>query len=412
MKSNHAVNTANVLMWVLNKLGVPKTDLSEEELLAAACQATGLNSFGTAEFRPSLRKMLESLEHEARLTPMGRLEARMLCISALSNRLRAHDLWRRYPQIMSHQLRDPIVIIGLGRSGTTRLHRLMGCDPRLRTLKQWEVFHPVPWPESFSCTTDPRIEQVEKGLRIALLMNPQLKIAHPIGTFEAEEELAFIEHSFASQLGAVVRNQLSYAAYLEAQDLTSAYQYMVRLLQTIDWFNVAEQGKPWVLKTPQHMYTLGLLMKVFPRCKLIFIHRDPVKVLGSMCSLDWIVRNGQTSKLAPFDIGRKWLGEMERMIMKTLLVRESIPRGQQLDVHYAQMETDWLAVMRRIYAFMGMELQAEVIDRMTARLRRDQPHKPGRHRYRLADFGLTEAEVDTRYRFYRQLLDIPYEGRA
>lgn len=401
---------ANSAIGVLNRLGMAKTDLSEDALLTLACESTGLSNYGESWFRPNLRHMLHSLEHEARLTPMGRAEARMLCLSALRNRLRAHELWARHPQIMNHPLRDPVAIIGLGRSGTTRLQRLMACDDRLRTLKQWEAFLPVPWPESFTSSQDPRIQLAERGLRTALWMNPRLKIVHPVGAFEAEEELSLLEHSFASQLGAITRNQFSHAAFLERQDLTSAYRYLVSLIRTIDWFNTAEQGRPWVLKTPQHMYTLGFLLKVFPGCRLIFIHRDPVRVIGSMCSLDWTVRNGQTSQLAPFDVGRKWLNEVERMIRKVLAARENIPPGQQLDVQYAHMNADWLGVMRSIYAFIGLELTDAVIARMTAWLELNQPHNRGRHSYSLAEFGIATEEVQARYQFYRELFDVPCEG--
>ena len=41
-------------------------------------------------------------------------------------------------------IRDPIFVVGLPRTGTTFLHRLLSLDPFARAPKTYELFDPVP----------------------------------------------------------------------------------------------------------------------------------------------------------------------------------------------------------------------------------------------------------------------------
>ena len=43
----------------------------------------------------------------------------------------------------------PWVIIGLQRTGTTKLHRLLTADPANRVLKSWEALNPAPFDADF-----------------------------------------------------------------------------------------------------------------------------------------------------------------------------------------------------------------------------------------------------------------------
>jgi hypothetical protein len=94
------------------------------------------------------------------------------------------------------------------------------------------------------------------------------------------------------------------------------------------------------------------------------------------------------------------------------LPRANIPAAQQLDVHYADMNRDWRAQMRRVYDFAGLEFSADTENAMAAWLaesEREGLH--GGHRYALEDFGTTTDEVDARMKFYRERYGIPYEAK-
>ncbi len=90
-----------------------------------------------------------SLDEEAHLHLPGRIRARSALQRLLQNRLELVDLWKREPSILDEAVVGPIVVTGLGRSGTTLLHELLSCDPDNRAPLLWELLHTVPpprWP--------------------------------------------------------------------------------------------------------------------------------------------------------------------------------------------------------------------------------------------------------------------------
>ena len=158
------------------------------------------------------------------------------------------------------------------------------------------------------------------------------------------------------------------------------------------------------------MQDLDALLRVFPNAKLFCSHRDPVKVVGSDCSMTWnaIVRDSDT--VTPDWVAAEWLNKIERMLRKTMAVRETLsPAGNQYDIQYADITADWERAVQGVYAFLGMELTADARGAMEAWLDENRQHRHGAHRYSLADFGLEAGEVDRRLMFYRERFDIPYE---
>ena len=51
-------------------------------------------------------------------------------VGLLTNRLRTEDHIRRYPEILQEVVDRPFAIVGLGRTGTTMLHRTIASDPK------------------------------------------------------------------------------------------------------------------------------------------------------------------------------------------------------------------------------------------------------------------------------------------
>ncbi|MEZ4376333.1 MAG: sulfotransferase, partial [Polyangiaceae bacterium] len=121
-------------------------DFDAGRLLDAARRRTGLGDFGDESFLPALERLLHSIRTESYLTPTGALITRTRLLGVLENRLRLEALYAEHPEIEAQQIREPIVIAGLQRTGTTLLHRLLASHPRLRWLAAWEALSPVPGP--------------------------------------------------------------------------------------------------------------------------------------------------------------------------------------------------------------------------------------------------------------------------
>ena len=408
------IRLLNAVLGGARALGLARFDLEPDRLVAQARKETRLQDFGDESFLQPMELLIRSLQEEADLNPLGRFMNRTNILRLLKHRLYVQDLVKRHPEILERTIPDPVVVVGLARSGTTRLHRLLAADQRFLHLKAWETVYPVPYPECFQArdagAADPRIKALDRGLKAVLYMSPQIAAVHPLGTFEVEEEVGLIQHGFSSQLFEIQAKIPSFAECLMTHDQTAAYEYMVVLLKIISWFRDDPQDKPWVLKTPQHMQDLDALLHVFPNAKLICSHRDPIKAVGSACSMTWnaIVRDSDT--VTADWVGQEWLNKTERMLRKTIRVREEIAPGQnQYDIQYADISADWERAMRGVYDFLAMPFTDGTRAAMQTWLNDNRQHQHGAHQYGLEDFGLDRDEVDRRLMFYRERFNIPYE---
>jgi Sulfotransferase family len=406
----------NTALRAANSIGLARISLDNDSLITAARKATGLKEFGDESFFEALGRLVDATEAEADLNPIGRFMARTSILRLLKHRLYAHDLLTRHPEILERQIPDPVVVLGLGRSGTTRLHRLLAADDRFLHLTSWESVFPVPTPECFAARTagrtDPRITALNQGLKAVMYMSPQVGAVHPLGTFEVEEELGLLQHAFSSQIFELLNRVPSFGKWLEQHNQNAAYEYMVVLMKIISWFRNDPEDKPWVLKTPQHMQDLDALLHVFPNSKLVCPHRDPIKAVGSICSTAWNAMVRDCDSIDPHAIGRHWMDKTEWMLHKTLRIRaESIPPQQQYDIQYAGISADWQREMQGVYDFLGLPFTDAARVGMQAWLDRNNQHQHGAHKYRLEDFGLDKEGVDRRLMFYRERFNIPYETK-
>jgi hypothetical protein len=380
----------------------PPADLSWQRIVTRAEEETGLADHGDTSFLHQQRDvLLPALHAEARLNTLGKVIAHGSLLKIVKERLWAEDLFRRHPEIDAEVVPAPIVVVGPMRSGTTRLQRLLASDPAFSALRLYESTCPVPWPRSFTQTTDPRIGRTRFGLRVISWINPATLEVHPTGPMEADEELGLLEHSLAGALIEAQRRVPTFARHCEEADLTPAYQRLHRLLKLRQWFT--GDRRPLVLKTPQTMADLATFHAIFPEARYIFTHRDPVTVVASSASLAYHQMVVQSDDVDPAWCGAEWLYKTEHRNARALAARPLIPESQRIDIRFDEVNANWSEVIARIYRHFSLDLTAEAssaMRRYVARAARD--HGYSRHRYTLEDFGLRRAEVEARFTGYWQ----------
>src|SRR5262245_61293322 len=96
-------------------------DLTPDAVLAEAEKSTGLHDFGPDDFRERLAMWLEEIDADKNQTMLGRAVVFEVCRRFAATRLRLHDLWRRHPEIDDVEVRAPIIVVGMPRTGTTHL---------------------------------------------------------------------------------------------------------------------------------------------------------------------------------------------------------------------------------------------------------------------------------------------------
>jgi hypothetical protein len=406
------IDIMNVGMALGRKAGLAETPvLLKEALLDKARAFTGLSDFGDPWFERPLEVLLDAIRSEARLNEAGEWTASKQIVKILADRLWAEQWFESHPEILARPLPHPVIVVGPMRSGTTRMHRLLAADHRFTHMRSFETISPVPRPGFVHGGPDFRVTLAARIARLARLANPRTLTIHPTGPMEAEEELGLLVNSFWSTKHDAMWWVPSYGRWSEAQDPAPAYAQMARLLKLVGWSQQASSLRPWVLKTPQHMFDLPVLTRLFPDARLIFTHRDPLAVVGSAASLAWnqtIIYSDHADANA---IGEEWLRKTRLQIERMRAARDDIPAGQQIDVHYEEMERDWRRTMERVYRFLGLDI-APALPAMEAYQQRAAALKRRPHEYSLEEFGLSPGQVLDELGDYVRTFGITMEDRA
>ncbi len=382
--------------------------LDEDGLLAAARRSTGLSDFGDPGFREPLRVLIQAFEREAGLTPIGRFTARGLLLQLLVSRLRVEALVRAHPEILAQAVYAPIVILGLPRTGTTHLHNLMSQDPGLRSLPYWESLEPIPVAPDprRPPVPDPRIRRCAQALGFVRWAMPLFSLMHEMEPEARHEEIQLLALTFSTMLFEASYCVPSYRDWYRATDQTSAYTYLRRVLQALQWLRGPRR---WLLKSPQHLEQLGPLLRVFPDVRIVQTHRDPVRVTASMCTMAAYGLRMSRARVDVPALGRYWAERIEAMLRASVEGRPLVPPSQLLDVRFDEFMADDLATVERIYRFLGEPLTPPARAAMRAYREAHARGRLGAIDYRLDDFGLDAGERRRALRFYQERFDVPDE---
>ncbi len=398
------IKVFNVVGQLFSLLGM-RTSLQPESLISAARHKTGLSDFGDESFMEGLSVLAMALDKEANLHAFGRFVARDRLVGFLSVRLKVQALIQQHPEILQQQIKAPLVIAGLQRTGTTMLHRLLAADPDNRAMMSWESIDPTPV-DVKPGKTDPRLKKAELAEKALKYMAPEFFAIHPVEATAPEEDILLLEYSFLSDVPESMYCVPSYGAWLKQQDMTPAYEYLKLLLKLLQWQNAGER---WVLKTPAHLGQLGTLLQVFPDAKVIQTHRDPTKTTASFSSMVTHGTGVFTDTVDAHERAMLWLNKNANMLKHAQQVRIQHP-DSVMDVYYADLIHDPMAEVERIYAFAGLELTDAARDAMEASRKANRKDRHGKHKYALEEFGLSVAIVDEKYAGYREAFNIPSEN--
>ncbi len=405
------IRAFNALRPALDHIGLSPR-LEVDALMQAAREQTNLHDYGDEWFREPLGVLVESIEREANLSSLGRTIVRTRLLGALVTRLRAEDLFTRHPEILDIDLGPVFVIAGLQRTGTTLLHRLLAADPRMRAMLSWEALAPAPVPgEARGPDGRPkaRVQHAKRAQRALQYISPHFFAIHPVEYDQPEEDVLLLDMSFMSQSPEATMRVPTYARWLESQDHAPAYAYLRRLMQLLSWQRPA-QG--WVLKSPHHMEYLDVVLQVFPQATVIQTHRDPRKTMPSFCSMVCHGASIFSDTVDAGELSEHWVRKVGRMMRRSIDVRSTHDASHFVDVAYEDLVADPIAQLQRIHRHAGMELDEEAQRAARDHMRHQVRGRYGRHHYRLEDFGLDAARIETEFGFYRQRYDIPIEPVA
>jgi hypothetical protein len=381
--------------------------LEPKALLAAASDEAGLDDYGDLGFVEPLEHWVDALADSGQLSAVGVQVIRANTIRLLVNRLRLEADVRRHPEILDEDVSDPIVIIGLPRTGTTKLQRLLARHPAVQGLPTWKLLNPAPFPNAVPGQRDPRIAAAEEAAAMSAAMFPDFQAGHPSQPEEVDEELFMLEMTFEAMT--YWRADLpEFEAWWRIRPRSTPYVYLRRLLQYLQWQDGGKRGRSFVLKSPLHLGFVDMLCEHFPNATLVHCHRDPRESVPSNARLHELTWLMGTDRVDRHRVGDVVVEFWSRALADNLAQRERYG-DRILDVGYQAIVRDALGVARQTLHRHGMELTEADAEAMLAWERANPQHRFGRHEYSQQAYGLTDARIEQAFGPYLERF-FPAEG--
>ena len=249
---------------------------------------------------------------------------------------------------------SPVFILGMQRSGTTHLHRLLALDERYHAPRVHQVINPA--------------GNLLSGwlmLPITALFVPGRRPMDPVsfGLFAAEEE----EFSVAGLSGfspywrfVFPQSAAKYEKYarIDSCDKADIAGWERAYLRVVKMLGFWHPSRTLLLKNPENTGRAAALHRLFPDAKFIHICRHPYQTYQSNRHLDReAIVLYQLQDPVPGD------GYSDRFLqnyraMETAYANEaaSLPAGTVTSVRFEDLENDPLAQIERIYADLDIDL--------------------------------------------------------
>ena len=374
-----------------------------DDLQAEAERVTGLSRWGADRtFEVGLGRLIDAVEAmpfaaALRETVQGQV------VRLLTTRLQLEEDARQHPGILAGEIRRPLIVVGLPRTGTTWLFDLLALDEHSRAPLTWEVDAPCPAPDLATFHTDPRIARSQAGFDAMLRAVPELATMHPFGATLPTECNAILQLHFASSNFWASYAVPDYIRWLTDAPAAGAMNTHRRVLQQLQWRG--PKGR-WVLKSPPYLLMLEDLLAAYPDACLVQTHREPAKTVASLANMIRALRRARTPAipelLEPKPIARSVLDHFGAALQRSVASRKNpAVEARFLDIAYRDLVRDPIGTVRRIYDRFRFPWPAAFEDRLQSHIDRPRSAGHGKHTYDPQEFGVDALGLPDRFPEYR-----------
>jgi len=376
-----------------------------DELIEAAQQKTGLEKFDSDSFREGLEVLATDM-NKISFSESGEQRNRASLVDLLAARLKTTDYLAKRPELLERPIEKPVFVFGIPRTGTTLLSNLLACDPARRSPLTWEIDDPVPPATTATLKTDPRaIARLEQE-KAMLAANPDMGKYYRNSAVYPNECIFFMAHDFKALMLESRGQLLGYRDWLFSTDMTSAYEYHKRFLQLLQ----ADAPGNWNLKMPSHSLWIETILKVYPDARLVWTHRDPFKAMGSFCSIISLGHMGFAGEADTQFIAEDCTYQAKEHLDRVMDSRAKLGKNSMVDLHYAELMSNPIETIRKLYAGLGDEFTPEAEAAMQAWIDDNPQGKFGKHEYNLEKYGLSKQGLESVFERYLSEYDVAREG--
>ena len=380
------------------------TPLSLDTLMANARADTGLDDFGNMWFLEPLARLVDETNADAGLiAPDAGAGQRIQ--SALMDRLALEQYFKDHPAAAEEAIEPACAIVGLPRTGSTVMHRLLASAPKLTSLWWWETAFPLPMPGEKADDPAPRIAAAHQMVDYLHGAWPDFESIDPMHAEAVAEEVILLDRTFLSTSYDSMMPIPNYGFWQAEQDHEPAYRDMLRFMQSIQYQRRqrGESPRKWVLKTPHHLLGgMNGLWAVFPDIKLVMTHRDVGQVLPSYCSMCASLSISASTTYDPMKQGAYWTRRFKEGLARFDDLRSTLPEGRVVDVDYLDTVSDPLGTGKRVMEALGLKFTAEDQRAMQNCMSENDREQRAKHKYSAEEFGLTPEAIAHDFSHYHQ----------
>jgi hypothetical protein len=368
-------------------------------LMNEAKASTGLSDFGPDHFVEPLNVLLKAMRDEAQLTPEGITQQAGRLVNALENRLRRHKLLADHPEILDQNVDIGVVILGMPRTGSTMLQRLLASSPQATATRWWETIFPLPRTAGGADDRQERIADAEALAAQLVTSSAGFEAIHPMDAHAFDEELTLIEQSFVSNIPESMMFVPSYGEWLLKADQRPAYGELIDWLRILQWQNPGREQQRWILKSPHHLTAVQTVLDMFPKAVIAMTHRRIDHVLGSWYSMVASLTSGNTDADMSHEQAAHWTQRLRRNLQD--MVAERAKREDRfVDVHYKKLLATPVETATAVFESAGFTVGSADRLAWSGWLGSNQRDSRPSHRYSVADFGQNDAALLQDFAFY------------
>jgi hypothetical protein len=376
------------------------TAFDVNELLTTARERTGLSDFGPSDFMEGLTVLIDGINKSALIRNDRREHLRERFLNILVNRLWfAKDL-SEHPEIEDEEIRPPVIIVSLPRTGSTKLQRVLGASDDFQVLRLWSVSRFARIPGMADGGKAERIRQTREYEKWMYEVSPEILKWHPMHTEEPEEDCFLMESTFRETLNYGITGVTDFLEWLEKADKQPAFDYFISAIKYLQWQSPSDKHKPWLFKNPFHLGGEKQLTKMYKGPRFIVTHRDPVKCMPSVTHTMMAVRKMYSEQDTSQTLASEMLEACSNQTVEHIKWRDSNPDVPVLDLSFREVTLGGIGTLKKIYDFLGMELSETALANMKAWEDRNPREKHGRTSYSPDEIGMSDSKIRSAFAPY------------
>lgn len=314
----------------------------------------------------------------------------------------------RYRQV---DVREPLFVLGVPRSGTTFLHRLLALDPSLTTFSTWECFFAPSITERYFWRGVGRLDRLV-GRPLGRLTGwiesralGWLDDVHPIRLEDPEEDyfaflpvlccfilvVPFPEADWIWRMGRFDRD-------IDAAEREALMKWYRKCLQK--HLFVHGSGRRLLSKNASFAGMSMSLVEAFPDCRVVICERDALQVVASQFNA--LTGGMRLFGVAPSDARfRARLIDCIAFYYENLeRLRERLPAERCVDAPLWELSRETRHVVETISRRFDLPLAAEVEAALEAYEKRPSNKSPGAGP-ELSQWNIDRAELTRRFAAWR-----------